>query len=90
MGLHDYEAALELLQRVLTYDPLFAPALYEAALCQLVLGRVADLTLTSARLKRRSSRWGRRLDTVIHNPVLQPKRVFELPRAAVSATATAE
>jgi tetratricopeptide (TPR) repeat protein len=90
MGLHDYEDALELLQRVLTYDPLFAPALYESALCYLVLGRQVDLALTSVRLKRLSPRWGRRLDQVIRNSVLQPRRVFELPRASVSAWPTAK
>ena len=85
MGLHDYDAALKLLDHVLAYDPFFAPALYESALCHLVLGRMTDVRLTSARLGHVSHTWERQLERVIDNPVLHPRRVAELPRESVAS-----
>lgn len=84
MGLHRYDEALELLERVLDYDPYFAPALYQAALCNLVRGEDADVTLASARLGHISRRWQRQLDHVVTNPVLWPRRVTELPAVDLS------
>ncbi|MDX1740755.1 MAG: trypsin-like peptidase domain-containing protein, partial [Rhodothermales bacterium] len=83
MGLHDYESAVDLLDRVLSYDPFFAPALFDISLCYLVLGRSAELKIASVRLGHISRRWQRQLQRVVDNSALQPIRVDELPRAVV-------
>jgi S1-C subfamily serine protease len=85
MGLHEYDEALVLLEEVLDYDPYFAPALYDLALCHMVLGNSSDVTLVSARLGHVSRLWQKQLHRIASNPILQPRHLRPLPRATLAS-----
>ncbi len=90
MGLHRYDWASELLDQVLDFDPHFAPALYQQALCRMVLGDDRSVVLLTSRLADVSFRWHRRLEHVMANPALQPRVVAELPRAKLRSAGRLE
>lgn len=81
MGRLHYDAAIPLLQAVLHYDPTFAPALYDLALCHLATGRAVRPLL--ARLEDLQPRWAGRLRRVLRSPALHPVVPHPRPRAVM-------
>ncbi len=81
MGLLHYEEAIPILESVLRYDAGFAPALYDLAVCRLVLGYDEQVPQLLVRLDGLSSVWANRLRRVIRTRALRPTVVQPLGRA---------
>ena len=85
MGLMHYERAIPMLEAVLQYDASFAPALYDLAVCHLVLEQRMQVHQLLVRLDGIDRVWANRLRRVLRTPSLRPTVVKPLPRANMPA-----
>ncbi len=83
MGLHQFNRAEALLNKVLASDPGFAPAWFDLGQVQLAKGNPTGAKQITSALYRLDSYWARRLTRSIAYPELGPSALSELPRLSL-------
>lgn len=82
-----YDEAVPYVQKVLEYDPTFAPGLFVLAYCYAALSDQAGVRHSTARLAEINPVWAARAEKMLTDDVFAPTRLHLMPRLPIRSTA---